>query len=425
MPDLIHPIQRPDELAFASHRLKETARRSHFPTETLLNILERWAAALDCPEVREIPGAAFLRLWLRRSTLEAVLLRELGQTPPRGHWLDRGEAGQQAYPLGVIGHWPAANIEIQPILSITCALLGGNTCLARVPSGLTEPTRLLMQRLYEVDQAGLLRERIFLATFDHSQVDLQEGMARVVDGGMIWGGAEAVSQVRSLPFPPGARVVAFGPRLSAGVLDAGTWANQYERRTWCRRIARDVWQFDQQACSSPQTLFLERHQDGSDPSHFVEELRCAFQEENQLHPRRQIEPAMAFAICKARASWLLGDVDNHAWFPESVDWSILLGEGTDIPTPTQGRTLTVLVADELLEVVSRFDGAVQTLGVAIQDAGRERELADVAARHGVDRVVPLGQMHVFGSPWDGMDLIRPMVRLVHHVRSQNERRPSP
>ena len=96
-----------------------------------------------------------------------------------------------------------------------------------------------------------------------------------------------------------------------------------------------------------------------------------------------------------------------------------------MPTPTQGRTLTVLVVDELLEVVSRFDGAVQTLGVAIQDAGRERELADVAARHGVDRVVPLGQMHVFGSPWDGMDLIRPMVRLVHHVRSQNERRPNP
>jgi hypothetical protein len=37
----------------------------------------------------------------------------------------------------------------------------------------------------------------------------------------------------------------------------------------------------------------------------------------------------------------------------------------------------------------------------------------------VDRVVRLGQMHVFGSPWDGTDLVRPMVRVVRHVRSQD------
>jgi len=42
-------------------------------------------------------------------------------------------------------------------------------------------------------------------------------------------------------------------------------------------------------------------------------------------------------------------------------------------------------------------------------------LADAAGRNGVDRIVKLGRMHVFGSPWDGTDLIRPMVRLVRHV----------
>jgi len=26
-------------------------------------------------------------------------------------------------------------------------------------------------------------------------------------------------------------------------------------------------------------------------------------------------------------------------------------------------------------------------------------------------------MHVFASPWDGVDLIRPMVRMIRHVRS--------
>jgi len=424
MPDVIHAITWPEELAFASHRLKEIARQNYLPMATLLDKCELWAAALDCPEVREIPGGAFLRLWLRRSTLEAVLLRELGQASLHGGWLEQGQVRHRAFPLGVVGHWPAGNIEIQPILSLTCALLGGNTCLVRVPSGLIAPTQLLIQRLHQVDPDGLLTERIFMASFEHSRIDLHEAMARVVDGAMIWGGAEALCQIRSLPFPYWTRVVAFGPRLSVGALDAATWTDRNDRQSWCRRIARDVWQFEQRACSSPQTLFLERDGAGRDPSEFMEELKCAFQEENRAHPRHQIEPALTSAICTARASWLLDDVNNRARFPESADWSILLGKGTHIPKPTGGRTLTVLVADTLLEVISGFDGVVQTLGLAIRDAGKEEALANAATRHGVDRVVRLGQMHAFGSPWDGMDLVRPMVRLVRHLRSQDVLRAS-
>jgi hypothetical protein len=46
-------------------------------------------------------------------------------------------------------------------------------------------------------------------------------------------------------------------------------------------------------------------------------------------------------------------------------------------------------------------------------------LAQAAGRSGVDRIVKLGRMHVFSSPWDGTELIRPMVRLVRHVQSQD------
>jgi hypothetical protein len=123
-------------------------------------------------------------------------------------------------------------------------------------------------------------------------------------------------------------------------------------------------------------------------------------------------------ICLARASWLLEDAANRALFPASPDWTILLGRGSEIPKPTQGRTLSVLLVDDLLDVIARFDGTVQTLGLGVKDAQREETLAQAAGRRGVDRVVKLGGMHSFSSPWDGADLIRPMVRLVRHVRSQ-------
>jgi hypothetical protein len=418
MSDLVQAVDSPQELGDAARRLRETARREQITPQVVLEVFGQWAAALETHDLRDLPGVAFLRLWLRRGTLEPILLRELGPDSLTGGWREEGHARLRSFPLGVVGHWPASNIEIQPVLSLTCALLGGNACLVRVPVSLVAATRLIMEKLQQVDHRGLLTGRIFMAGFDHSRFDLHEAMARAVDGAMIWGGAEAVSQVRALPFPPWARVTVFGPGLSVAAMDAGAWSDRTERSSWCRRLARDVWQFDQQACSSPQTLFLENGS-GGDPSEFVEDLKLAFLEENRFHPRREIHPALTSAISLARASWLFDDVGNRAIFPESPDWTILVGKGTEIPKPVQGRTLSVLLVDDLLEVISKFDGSVQTLGLGIKAARREEELARAAGGRGVDRVVKLGRMHVFTSPWDGMDLIRPMVRLVRHVRSQD------
>src|SRR5271163_2773297 len=255
--DLIHAVESSQEIASAARQLREIARQKQMAPHAVLEVFDRWAAALGDRELHDVPGVTFLRLWLRRGNLEPVLLRELGPSPVNGAWREDGRARLRAFPLGVVGHWPAGNVEIQPVLSLTCALLGGNSCLVRVPSGLVAATGLIMEKLRQIDGSGWLTERICMASFDHSRADLHEAMARAVDGAMIWGGAEAVSQVRALPFPHWARISVFGPRLSVAALDAGAWSDRMQRASWCRRVARDVWQFDQQACSSPQALFLE------------------------------------------------------------------------------------------------------------------------------------------------------------------------
>jgi hypothetical protein len=414
----IHCVNSPEEITCAAERLREITQEEEISPHAVLEVFERWAAALNAPELQPVPGLAFLRLWLRRGTLEPLLLRELGPNSLNGSWCDDGRTKLKAFPVGIVGHWPAGNIEIQPVLSMTSALLGGNACLVRVPHALVEVTGRVIEKLQQVDEEGLISRRICMISFDHSRLDLQQAMAQAVDGAMIWGGAEAVSQVRRLEFPHWARVLVFGPRTSAAAMDAKAWVDPAARAAWCRRIARDVWQFDQQACSSPQTLFLERS-DQCDPLEFVKDLRTAFDEENRHHARQQIEPSLTSRICLARASWLLESAENSAEFPASPDWTILLGSNREMPNPTQGRTLSVLVVDDLLEVIAKFDGTVQTLGLAIGDAEKEAMLAKVAGRRGVDRIVKLGRMHTFGSPWDGTELIRPMVRLVRHVQSQD------
>ncbi len=416
MGDSTHIIDEPEQISIAAERLRQTVMAKKITPNEMLDVFETWASALGAADTADIPGIAFLRLWLRRGTLEPFITRELGQGALEADWIKEGRARLKAYPIGVVGHWPAGNIEIQPVLSMTCAMLGGNASLVRIPIGLVDETRLLIQKLEQADSASVLTGRIFMAVFDHARQDLNKAMARSVDGAMIWGGEEAVTKIRRLPFPHWARLAVFGPRISVAAMDNETWCNRQERKRWCRRIARDVWQFDQQACSSPQVFFLER-KTGHTPAEFLQDLREAFEAEKRLHPRQTIHPSLTSAICQARASWLLEDTVNRAIFSKGPDWTLLLGCGSEIPKPTQGRTLTVLEVDDLFDPISKLDGNVQTLGLGVKGMEKEEKLASAAAKRGVDRIVKLGQMHVFAPPWDGVNLIRPMVRMVRYLPS--------
>lgn len=414
MTEVVQAFRSAEELTAAAARLRERALRQELSPGRAIDSLERCGAALHGHGIESLPGVPFLRLWLRRGTLEPIVVRELGREALDLGWRADGGTRLRVVPLGVVGHWPAGNIEIQPLLSLSCSLLAGNAAIVRVPSGLIKVTRALVEKLWEADPEGVLRERVIFAAFEHTRRDLQEAMAGAVDGAMIWGGREAILQVRALPFAHWARVLTFGPRLSVAAMDAATWGDELNRQTWCRRMARDLWQFDQQACSSPQTLFLERRRD-CDVAEFLHALARAITEENRAHPRVTIEPALTSAICLARARWLLGGAERTAVFPTGPDWTLLAGAGPDIPEPVQGRTLSVLTVDSLFEPIARFDGNVQTLGLGVESAELEDALARAAAVKGVDRVVKLGQMHVFGSPWDGMDLVRPLARVTRHV----------
>jgi hypothetical protein len=415
MSDLIRNVDTPEEITAAAAELRQV---STITPNATLDVFEAWADALGTPDTAAIPGIAFLRLWLRRNTLEPIVTRELGPGALDDKWMEDGRSRFKAYPVGVVGHWPAGNIEIQPLLSMTCALLGGNRCLVRIPKGLSDQTHQLIEKLVQSDSDHLVTRRIRLLVFDHERLDLHRAMAQSVDGAMIWGGEEAVSEIRSLPFPHWARLAVFGPRISVAAIDAASCNRAVARDVFCRRIARDLWQFDQQACSSPQILFLETRQ-GHPAEEFVQALRAAFETENRIHPRETIQASLTSAICQARASWLLEDVANRAVFPAGPEWTILQGQGPEIPKtfqPTGGKTLTVLEVSILLEAVAKLDGNVQTLGLAMVNPETEATLAAVAAFRGVDRIVQLGRMHVFSPPWDGVDLIRIMVRMVRHVR---------
>src|SRR5580700_4604279 len=195
MTELVHNVNSPDEISRAAANLRQVVLDAELSPNEVMGVLDSWGKALDARELDDIPGIVFLRIWLRRGTLEPMVARELGRSGLDGSWNEHGLAEYKAFPLGVVGHWPAGNVEIQPILSMTCALLGGNAALVRVPASLTDVTGRLLAQLEQSAPGQLLASRIFAAAFEHGRQDLQQAMAQSVDGAMIWGGKESVLSV--------------------------------------------------------------------------------------------------------------------------------------------------------------------------------------------------------------------------------------
>ncbi|MBF0142126.1 MAG: hypothetical protein HQL59_01540 [Magnetococcales bacterium] len=383
--------------------------------EALLDLCDRWSRAIPHSPASRVPGAVFLGMWLRRGAMESILRRELFPEGRGAGWSPEGGGWVRPQGVGIVGHWPAANIEIMPLVSMVCALIGGNRALVRIPPSLAAAVESLLAVLNGVDLEGVMAARSVLLSFASDAQTMHEAMARCCDGALIWGGEESVRSVRALPFPVWARLQLFGPRVSVAMIDAASWRDPGERAAWATRLARDVWQFDQGACSSPQILFAERST--VDGGALLDALARALAEENRLHPRQAIEASLASAIVQARAACLLGDVANSARFPESPDYTVLAFAGPELPRVTQGRCLNVVWVDDLMQAVERLDGSFQTIGIAVQGGERERLIAERAASRGVDRIVRLGSMHLFDSPWDGMRLVAPMVRFVKYLPS--------
>jgi len=430
---LIH-VEHADDLTrileiFQAHPLAA----HHNALDKLVTALEAWAQRLG-PALGGEMGLPFLKTWWRVQQLKSVLRHEFGSDAGLGPLDDSTILNERGWAaLGTVLHWPAANVPIQPLLSLTSGLLSGNRNIVRVPKNLVEFIQKVLENA--PPEMGVVFERVLFLTFPSDRHDLASICAGHSDAAMVWGGREAVTQVRSLPFPHWARIQVFGPRTSVAMvlLDEQLAAHPDSLKKLCRRIARETWQFDQAACSSPLVLYVQLAasvlgQHSRTDSHreaekiFLRALAQAFDEEEQAHPRQALSARMSVDIAKARADWLLEEQSAGIFSSQGPEWSILHGGPLDrVPRLLQGKTLNVVSTDSLVSVANRLDSSVQTLGLWISDSELEQRVVQTAQHQGVDRVVRLGMMHVFNTPWDGHELIRSLCRRVHFIPTLIER----
>ncbi|MEI5098304.1 acyl-CoA reductase [Streptomyces sp. PmtG] len=195
-----------------------------------------------------------LAVALARPALERKLRRELGGTAPER--LTRPDARETVFeawaPVGLLVHIAPGNAAAVAPLSVVEGLLTGNVNVLKTSSGDTLLAQHLLAELAAADPTGALARRIVALRFSSSRQDWLRLMCAPADAIAVWGGENAVAGIAELA-PPGCRLVEWGHKISFAYLTRDVWQDP----TTLDALAADVCRLDQQACSSPQVVYLD------------------------------------------------------------------------------------------------------------------------------------------------------------------------
>ncbi|WP_229402882.1 acyl-CoA reductase [Micromonospora okii] len=237
-------------------------------------------------------------------------------------------------------------------------------------------------------------------------------LSEACDLRLLWGGDDAVTELRGFPLRPAARDLTFPRRSSLAVISAAGWlaASPTARRAVADGLYADAYPFDQAGCGSPSTIFWIGGPDevGAAREELIALLRSVLQARPPVVP-----PEMAVQRRVAAYGLAIEGIATQVTFEGNaavpIDlWSDAeplrrwLGAGSFVHTRLNRLA-------DLLPLVRRSDQTLTDLGF---DPVELLDFARRCGRHGVDRTVPVGRSRDFGATWDGYDLLREFTRVL-------------
>lgn len=312
----------------------------------------------------------------------------------------------RARPHGVVLTVAAGNVFLGAAMGLVESLLVKNVSLLKAPSA--DP---LFARLFAESLPGELGRAVAVLSWKGGDEALERRLVEGCDAVVVTGGEEAVRRYRALA-PPGIPVIDYGPRLSLAAVAAGDEAPDLPRR-----LARDLSLWDQQACSSPQVLYVE----GRDRAlELLERLAEEMERMARELPPRQLTFDEAAEITRERETARFAAAFRPVRLWTSAErpgaWTLILEEEPELRPSPLNRTLLVKAVERLEEVtpyLQPWRGSLQTIGLEAP-LPRARALAEAWTAAGATRVCRVGEMAggAEGGPHDGRWGLSALVRWV-------------
>lgn len=352
---------------------------------------------------------AELSKFLRRSDLEEKLVCELGSLNTRHLQLSdfRSTNFESWVPLGFLVHIAPTNAYSAGTWSVLEGLLSGNVNFLKTGGSDQLFAQVFLSHLIAEDRSGTLASRIFACRISSSKQEMLRRILGLADGIVVWGDEGAIEGVRLLA-PASARFIEWGPKISfayfASELIDSVQSQSFERAI--KGLASEICRMEQQACSSPQAVFVETEKK-EEIRRFADLLAGQLNEISPLTAARspsaheQAEITQTLELCRLES--LLGK--SEIIEAEDGSWRILIDYSGTLKASPLYRTIWLkpLMRHDIVKCLRPFRFVLQTCGLA---AGLESmaELTDLLFRAGVLRITCCGEMleSYSGEPHDGV-----------------------
>ena len=320
-----------------------------------------------------------------------------------------------AQPRGVVIHWIAGNVEILGIFSIVQAIITKNVSIIKAPTKF----QLLLKLIKSIEQiktekilGSELIKCIEIVYVDRDDFKNQKLLSKNADVRIAWGGEEAVNSITSLPKSPFTEDIIYGPKYSYAIIDEKSLIENIEKIS--QRVAMDVSMFDQYACSSPHTIFVESNNEKI-IKEFAENIAKNLDNINRiLLPKKETSPEKALEILDVRTEYgLKGEVISS----KGTEWTVITSDEKNLAKATFSRVIHIRKLDISELKKENYSRKIQTIGMSVEENNRHKIIDEITLLAG-DRCPNIGNMSLFDSPWDGMFGMDRMVRWVSTYKNR-------
>lgn len=314
---------------------------------------------------------------------------------------------------GIVFHIAPNNVPVNFAYSLAAGVLTGNVNIVRVPSKLFPQIDIIVDSvkfLMNESKHSWIRDRLFIVRYGHQKV-ITDFLSVHCDVRVIWGGDEAITNIRLSPLSAKASDVVFADRYSICVIDAKSYLQEANKNLVARQFYNDTYLFDQNACTAPHLVVWLGNEDDANIA------RCLFWENIAQIVFEEYKMQEIRSIDKLVSAYRLASIQSGAMIENSINnltVRVLLKQlpiGLENERSDSGFFIEY-VATSISEICNIVNRRFQTLSFLGFDEKFWRNFIYENRMLGIDRVVPIGKTLDFSLSWDGYDIVSMLTRRV-------------
>ncbi len=334
-----------------------------------------------------------------RENLEYKCYIELGEDFDAPLLLKNGTK-RLRYPLGILFHIAAGNVDGLPAYSVVEGLLSGNINILKLPTGDSGLSIRLLSELIAVEPA--IAEYVYVFDVPSTEIATLRRFGEIADGIVVWGSDEAVAAANAMA-GTNTKVIPWGHKLSFAYATLGAADEQL------KGLAEHICATNQVFCSSCQGIFLDT--DNREELEKFGEKFFGFLKEANIKLGKA-DMGMRGRNTIRIYNELLGNSCKKIFNEEGV--SVIIAPDKELELSYMFRNVWVkmLPHEEIIQYLKGHKNHLQTAGLLCAPQEKD-ELAGILARAGIVRITGANMSRMIpGEAHDGTYPLREYSRIV-------------